>query len=80
MRSIFAGIAAAWFAYHALTFLPAGVYANDGAPGGLDGESVNLAIMWACANRSSPAWPSSPWRSWTGPGSCAGTASCAATT
>ena len=46
MRSIFAGIAAAWFGLHALTFMPPGVYANEGASNGLDGEPIYLAIMW----------------------------------
>ncbi|HET9520441.1 MAG TPA: hypothetical protein VFO73_05280 [Candidatus Limnocylindrales bacterium] len=48
MRSLFAGLAAAWFAYHALSFLPpTGVYLNDGAPGGLDGDPGAVAITYA---------------------------------
>jgi hypothetical protein len=48
MRSLFAGLAAIWFAWNAFTFLPAmAVYLNDGAPGGIDGDPGGLAITYA---------------------------------
>jgi hypothetical protein len=48
MRSVFAGLAAIWFAYNALTFLPAmAVHLNDGAPGGIDGDPGGVAVTWA---------------------------------
>lgn len=49
MRSLLAAGAAVWFIYNAVAFLPAGsgVYANAGAPGGLDGDGGAVAITWA---------------------------------
>ncbi len=48
MRSILSVAASAWFAFNALTFLPpAGVYANPGQAGGLDGDLGAVAITWA---------------------------------
>lgn len=49
MRSLLAAAAAVWFTYNAVTFLPAGsvVYANPGAPGGIDGDAGAVAITWA---------------------------------
>ena len=48
MRSLLAGLTAAWFAYHALNFFPPlGVYLNEGAPGGIDGDPGAVAITYA---------------------------------
>ncbi len=49
MRSLFAAGAAAWFVYNALAFIPqgAGVVANPGQIGGLDGDPGSVAITWA---------------------------------
>lgn len=46
MRSLSAALAALWFAYQALAFTPPGVYLNDGASGGIDGEPIGVAITW----------------------------------
>ena len=49
MRSLLAAGAAAWFIYNALAFIPqgAGVIANPGQMGGLDGDPGAVAITWA---------------------------------
>lgn len=48
MRSVFAGLAAIWFGYNAVSFVPAfGVYLNAGAPGGIDGDPAGIAVTWA---------------------------------
>jgi hypothetical protein len=48
MRSLFAIIAAAWFGYHALSFLPPmAVHLNDGAVDGIDGDPTAVAVTWA---------------------------------
>jgi len=47
VRSILAAIAAAWFAYFAFTFMPQGVYANDGSLTGIDGDPSAVAVTWA---------------------------------
>ena len=47
MRSAFAGLAALWFGYAALYFLPSGVYPNTGPSGGFDGDPGALAVMEA---------------------------------
>ena len=48
MRSIFAFVAAMWFLYNALTFLPWPAYANPGAPGGIDAaDGGAVAVTWA---------------------------------
>jgi hypothetical protein len=46
MRSLFALLAAAFFAYNALTFIPPGVFSNEAATNGLDGEPASLALMY----------------------------------
>lgn len=47
MRTMFALLAAGWFLFHALTFLPFGTYVNTGAPGGIDGDPGGVAVTWA---------------------------------
>ena len=49
MRSLSAGVAAIWFAYGALWFMPAGggVYFNPGAQGGIDGDAGAVVLVWA---------------------------------
>jgi hypothetical protein len=48
VRSIFAVIAAGWFAYNALNFLPTPfVYLNEGQLGGIDGDAGAVAVTWA---------------------------------
>jgi hypothetical protein len=49
VRSLFAVAATIWFAVNASSFLPqgGGVYLNDGAPGGIDGDPGAVAITWA---------------------------------
>lgn len=48
MRSLLAIAASAWFAFNAINFLPpAGVYANPGQVGGLDGDMGAVAVTWA---------------------------------
>ncbi|HEY7331466.1 MAG TPA: hypothetical protein VH859_00750 [Candidatus Limnocylindria bacterium] len=47
MRTVFALLAAGWFLFQALTFLPFGTYANSGAPGGIDGDLGGVAVTWA---------------------------------
>ena len=45
MRSLFAGLAAIWFAWNASQFLPAiAVHLNSAAPGGIDGDRSRVAI------------------------------------
>jgi hypothetical protein len=48
MRSLLSAGAAAWFIYN-INFIPegAGVIANPGNPGGLDGDPGAVAITWA---------------------------------
>jgi hypothetical protein len=48
IRSLFAGVAAIWFAYNALSFLPVPfAYLNDGQQGGIDGDAGAVAVTWA---------------------------------
>jgi hypothetical protein len=48
MRSLFAGAAAIWFAYNALSFLPVPfVILNDAQHGGIDGDAGAVAVTWA---------------------------------
>jgi hypothetical protein len=48
LRSIFALIAAGWFAWNALNFLPTPfVYLNEGQLGGIDGDAGAVAVTWA---------------------------------
>lgn len=48
IRSVLAVIAAAWFAYNAVAFLPTPfVYLNEGQTGGIDGDAGAVAIVWA---------------------------------
>lgn len=47
LRSLFAFLSAAWFAYNAFEFLPVwGVQLNDGQAGGIDGEPGAVAVVW----------------------------------
>jgi hypothetical protein len=48
MRSLLAVIAAIYFFYNALSFLPAGVtLVSDGGSSGLDGDAAAVAVAWA---------------------------------
>jgi hypothetical protein len=49
MRSLLAALAAAWFIYNALVFIPqgAGVVVNPGQIGGIDGDPGAVAVTWA---------------------------------
>ncbi len=47
LRSIFATLAAAWFALQAVTFTAPGVFDNSGQGGGMDGDPAAVAITWA---------------------------------
>jgi hypothetical protein len=49
VQSLLAAAATIWFAVNASSFLPqgGGVYPNDGAPGGIDGDPGAVAITWA---------------------------------
>lgn len=47
MRSVLAALAAAWFVYNAITFLPWPAYLNEGAPGGIDGDPGIVGVTWA---------------------------------
>jgi hypothetical protein len=48
VRSLLAFGAAAFFLYNAIGFLPvSGAYLNDGAFGGVDGDSGAVAVVWA---------------------------------
>jgi hypothetical protein len=48
VRSLLSGLAAIWFIYNALTFIPPiGAYLNSGAPGGIDGDAGAVALTWA---------------------------------
>jgi hypothetical protein len=41
-------VAAAWFGYNAIAFLPTPfVYLNDGQVGGIDGDAGAVAVTWA---------------------------------
>ena len=47
IRSLFAFAAAAWFGFNAIWYVGAGVYENEGASGGIDGEPGTLAVTFA---------------------------------
>jgi hypothetical protein len=48
VRSLLSGLAAIWFIYNALTFIPPmGAYLNPGAAGGIDGDPGAVALTWA---------------------------------
>jgi hypothetical protein len=49
MRSLFAVMAAGWFLYNAMNFLPQGgfAYLNPGQAGGIDGDGGAVAVTWA---------------------------------
>lgn len=49
MRSLLAAAAAIWFIYNAVSFIPqgVGVWLNEGAPGGIDGDPGAVAVTWA---------------------------------
>ena len=46
MRSLFALLAAAFFAYNALTFIPPGVFTNEAETNGLDGDLASMSLMY----------------------------------
>jgi len=48
LRAALALIAAGWFAYNAIAFLPTPfAYLNPGQAGGIDGDAGAVAVTWA---------------------------------
>jgi hypothetical protein len=48
IRLVLGVVAAVWFAYNAIAFLPTPfVYVNDGQVGGIDGDAGAVAVTWA---------------------------------
>jgi hypothetical protein len=48
VRAVLALVAAGWFAYNAIEFLPTPfAYLNPGQAGGIDGDAGAVAVTWA---------------------------------